>query len=235
LADGLDALKESLGEQLSALRGVPVADLPPALLDVAIERFDVGQDIDLLLPADWDQLRHEEGGAGRPLPFWAHPWPAGLALAEYIAQWPPPGGYRMLELGCGMAMPSIVAARLGATVLATDSVEDAVAFATHNFALNGTFAEVARIDWAADGDALVARGPFDVVLAADVLYNKDNVAAALELWPRLLGPDSHLLLADPRRAGLRDFMLGARGTLEVVNLEELEDPVTLVHLKLVRT
>ena len=111
----------------------------------------------------------------------------------------------------------------------------AVAFATHNFALNGTFAEVARIDWATDGDALVARGPFDVVLAADVLYNKDNVAAALELWPRLLGPDSHLLLADPRRAGLRDFMLGARGTLEVVNLEELEDPVTLVHLKLVRS
>ncbi|WP_051223701.1 class I SAM-dependent methyltransferase [Conexibacter woesei] len=234
MADVITKLRASLGEQLSVLRGVPVADLPPALLDVAIERFDVGQDVDLLLPSDWEQLRHEEGGAGRPLPFWAHPWPAGLALAEYLAQWPPPDGYRFLELGCGLALPSIVAARLGATVLATDGVEDAIAFATHNFALNDTFAEVARIDWAVDGDALVARGPFDVVLAADVLYNKDNVAAALELWPRLLGPDSHLLLADPRRAGLRDFMLGARGTLEVVNLEELDDPVTLVHLKLMR-
>jgi predicted nicotinamide N-methyase len=234
LADGLDALKASLAEQLSVLRGVPAGDLPPALLDVAVERFDVGQDVDLLLPEDWDQLRHEEGGAGRPLPFWAHPWPSGLALAEYIAKWPPPDGYRILELGCGLALPSIVAAQLGATVLATDGVEDAVAFATHNFALNGTLAEVARIDWATDGDALVARGPFNAVLAADVLYNETNVAAALELWPRLLGPDSHLLLADPRRAGLRDFMLGARGTLEVVNLEELDDPVTLVHLKLLR-
>jgi predicted nicotinamide N-methyase len=231
--DGLTFLKESLGEEISELRGVPADELPPALLDVGMQRFDVGEhEIDLLAPGDWEQLRHEEGGAGRPLPFWARPWPAGLALAEYIAQWPPPGGYRMLELGCGLALPSIVAARLGATVLATDGVADAVAYARHNFAMNDVVAEAAHVNWATGGDALLARGPFDAVLAADVLYNKDNVAAALELWPRLLGRDSHLLVVDPRRPGLRDFMLGAEGRLKVVHVEELADGISLVHFKL---
>jgi predicted nicotinamide N-methyase len=232
LPDGLAVLRASLAEQLSALRGVPVGELPPALLDVALERFEVGQDIDLLLPSDWDQLRQEEGGAERPLPFWAHPWPSGLALAEYLTRWPPPADRRVLELGCGMALPSIVVAKAGATVLATDAVEDAVAFAAHNFALNETLAEVARVDWATDGDALVERGPFDAILAADVLYNDANVKTALELWPRLLAPDGLLLLADPRRSGLRDFLLGAEGTFTVVGMDELEDPVTLVLLKL---
>jgi predicted nicotinamide N-methyase len=233
-ADALAVLRATLGEQLSALRGVPVGELPPALLDVAIERFDVGdQGVDLLLPADWDQLRQEEGAAGRPLPFWAHPWPAGLALAEYLTRYPPPRDRRIVELGCGLALPSIVVARAGARALATDGVEDAVAFAAHNFALNETLAEVARVDWATGGDALVARGPFDAILAADVLYNNANVQAALELWPRLLAPDGLVLLSDPRRDdGLRDFLLGAEGTFTVVGMEELDDPVTLVLLKL---
>lgn len=229
--DDLAVLRASLGEQLSALRGVPVGELPPALLDVGLERFDVGQDVDLLLPGDWDQLRQQEGGAGRPLPFWAHPWPSGVALAEYLTRWPPPASYRILELGCGMALPSIVAARAGATVLATDGVEDAVAFATHNFALNETLGEVARVDWATGGDALVARGPFDAVLAADVLYNDANVQTALELWPRLIAPGGLLVLADPRRSGLRDFLLGAEERFTVVGMQELEDPVTLVLLQ----
>ena len=43
---------------------------------------------------------------------------------------------RVLELGCGLGAPSIVAARAGADVLATDGAPDAVAFAAHALALN---------------------------------------------------------------------------------------------------
>jgi predicted nicotinamide N-methyase len=225
--DGLSALRVSLGEQLAALRGVGVGELPPALLDVAVQRFD---DIYLVLPADWEQLRHEEGGAGRPVPYWARPWPSGLALAGAVAAAPPAAGARVLELGCGLGAPSVVAARVGADVLATDGASDAVAFAAHTLALNEVEAQVAVVDWSEHGEALVARGPFDVVLAADVLYTRANVETALRLWPRLLGPGGVLHLADPQRAGTRDFLAAARGVFSVVS-ERREDGVALHVLR----
>ena len=94
----------------------------------------------------------------------------------------------MLELGCGLGLPSIVAAREGASVLATDGSSDAVVFAAHSLALNELDGEVAEVDWATQGDALVARGPWDVVLAADVLYLKASVEPRSRCcrgsWPR---------------------------------------------------
>jgi predicted nicotinamide N-methyase len=219
--DPLQALRVSLAEQLAELRG-DGQPLPPALLDLAVQRFSVGsgataQDVDLVLPRHWEQLRHEEGGAGRAIPYWARPWPSGLALAGALADDPVPAAARVLELGCGLGAPSVVAARAGASVLATDGAADAVAFAAHGLALNEVVAEVAVVDWATHGEALVARGPFDVVLAADVLYTRANVEIALRLWPRLLAPGGVLRLADPQRAGTRDFLAAARGTFSVVS------------------
>ncbi|MEA2248172.1 MAG: hypothetical protein QOH46_2701, partial [Solirubrobacteraceae bacterium] len=126
------ALRASLREQLSALRGVPQKALPAALLDVRLQQIG---DIVVVRPANWEQLRHEEGGAGRPVPYWAMPWPSGKALAAALARTPPAAGTAVLELGCGLAVPSIVAARAGAAVLATDSSPDAVVFAAHSLAL----------------------------------------------------------------------------------------------------
>jgi predicted nicotinamide N-methyase len=234
LADGaLSALRVSLGEQLAALRDVPPEELPPALLDLSVQRFALGpagQEVYLVLPADWEQLRHEEGAAGRPTPYWARPWPSGLALAGALAAAPPPAGSRVLELGCGLGAPSVVAARAGADVLATDGSPDAVAFAAHTLALNEVDAQVAIVDWAAHGDALVARGPFDRVLAADVLYTRANVDTALRLWPALLAPDGVLQVADPQRAGTRDFLAAARGTFGLVS-ERRDDGVALHALR----
>jgi predicted nicotinamide N-methyase len=225
-ADALSVLRASLRERLSELRGVPPEVLPASLLDVAVQRFAAGgQELFLVLPADWEELRHEEGAAGRPVPYWARPWPSGLALAEALATGAAGDlqGARVLELGCGLGAPSVVAARAGARVLATDGAADAVAFAAHTLALNEVEADVAHVDWASHppshGPALAARGPFDLVLAADVLYTGANVDAALSLWPRLVAPGGALLLADPRRAGARDYLSAARARFAVTTTE----------------
>jgi predicted nicotinamide N-methyase len=126
----------------------------------------------------------------------------------------------VLEVGCGLALPSIVAARAGADVLATDGITDAVAFAAHGMALNDVVGDVAHADWVAHGDALAARGPFDLVLAADVLYTRANVETALRLFPRLLAPGGTLRLADPGRAGARDFLAAARGTFALTTARD---------------
>ena len=215
----LTAVRTSLSEQLAGLRGVAVSDLPASLLAVAVREV---AGIHLLLPADWEALRHDEGGAGRPVPFWARPWPSGNALAEAIAADPPAAGARVLELGCGLGAPSIVAARAGATVLATDGATDAVAFAAHSLALNELDGEVAEVDWSEQADALAARGPWDLVLAADVLYLRAGVEAALALMPRLVAPGGEIRIADPRRAGARDFLAAARATFTVRTRQEAE-------------
>src|SRR3954464_9188250 len=201
--DPLIALRTSLAERLAALRGVPQDALPPALLDISVRRVGAAY---YVCPSSWEQLRHEEGGAGRPVPYWARPWPSGVGLAGALHDDPPPAGAKVLELGCGLALPSVIAAKAGADVLATDGSTDAVVFAAHVLALNEVEGEVAHVDWSTHGDALVARGPFDVVLAADVLYTKANVDAALVLFPRLVAPGGELRIADPNRAGAQTFL-----------------------------
>ena len=74
----------------------------------------------------------------------------------------------MVELGCGLAVPSIAAARAGADVLATDSDAEALELVAQNASANDVQVETAAVDWA-HPDELVSRGPFDLVLAADVL------------------------------------------------------------------
>ena len=104
-------------------------------------------------------------------------------------------GRHVVELGCGLAVPSIAAARAGAAVLATDISDEALRLAARNAQSNGVRIDTARVDWA-EPDKLVGRAPFDLVLAADVLYERASVAPLLSLIPHL-APEAWL--ADPGR------------------------------------
>ena len=209
--DPMRPVKRSLAAQCAALRGVEVAALPPELLDVVARRLELGGESVLYVrPAAWEALREAEAAARRPVPWWARAWPSGRALAAALAAGAASAGRRVIELGCGLALPSIVAARRDADVLATDGSTDAVAFAAHALALNGVLGDVAHADWAEHGEVLAAQGPFDLVLAADVLYTAANVEVALALLPELVAPGGEVRLADPGRAGARDFLAGAR-------------------------
>jgi predicted nicotinamide N-methyase len=214
-------LRTSLAEQLAGLRGTTVDELPAPLLDVVVRQIDLpGGPVYLVRPSDWEALRHEEGEAGRPVPYWARLWPSGEALALELASSPPGPGMHVLELGCGLGLPSVVAARGGADVLATDGSTDAVAFTAHALALNELEATVAQADWAHDAEALVERGPFDLVIAADVLYTVGNSDSALLILPRLLEPNGEIWLADPDRAGGRRFLAAARASFHLRTREE---------------
>jgi predicted nicotinamide N-methyase len=115
-------------------------------------------------------------------------------------------GLRVVELGCGLALPSMAVARAGAAaVLATDKSSEALALADRNARANGLRIETARVDWRRPGD-LAARAPFDLALAADVLYERASVALLLRLLP-LLGPEAWI--ADPGRPALAAFVEGA--------------------------
>jgi predicted nicotinamide N-methyase len=223
-----DPLRTSLAEQLVRLRGG--GSLPDPLLDVVSEEVEAaGFPFTIIHPADWPELRHQEGAEGRSAPYWAVAWPSGLGLADALAG-RDLAGLRVLELGCGLAVPSLVAARAGATVVATDGSPDAVVFAAHNLALNDLEGEVALVDWR-DAGELVEGGPWDLVLAADVLYLRHNVEALLRVLPKLIGRDGQALVADPGRAGGRDFHAAARRIFRVdVRRDPLREKVSIYSL-----
>jgi predicted nicotinamide N-methyase len=204
-----DPLIASLSEQITRLRGSDA--FPEPLLDIEREDVSLAGDevVTIVRPSDWAELRHQEGAEGRSAPYWAIPWPSGVKLARTLAERDDLAGKRVLELGCGMAIPSIVAARRGARVTATDGAPDAVAFAAHNMALNDVEGEVALSDWR-EGEDLVEGAPWDLVVAADVLYLLQNVETLLKLLPRLIGPGGEAIVADPNRSGGRDFAAAAR-------------------------
>jgi predicted nicotinamide N-methyase len=106
------------------------------------------------------------------LPYWAELWPAAIALAAAL---PEVAGLRIVELGCGLGVPSLVAAARGAEVTATDWATDAVELLRENAARNGLELRVEVRDWREPWDER-----FDLAVAADVLYEQRNVEPLLE-------------------------------------------------------
>ena len=193
-------------------RGLPAG----AASDLAEETFLLGgREVRMLRPRDGDALLDELLTEDDPdedrLPFWAELWPSGTALARAVAA-SPPVGLRVLELGCGLGLVSIAAAAAGASVLAADRSPEAIAFTTVNAERNGV--ELRTALRAFDQPApLLAEAPWDLVLAADVLYEKDNLPVLAWLLPRLVGTTGEVWLADPERRLAATFLadLDARG------------------------
>ena len=159
-------------------------------------------ELNILQPGDSADLPDSGAVEWAPLvPYWSVLWRSGVALARELDD-AELAGKRIVELGCGLAVPSIVAARGGAEVLATDMDDEALPLVERNAEANGVRLETAAADWT-DAEALVQRGPFDLALAADVLYERRNVALMLELLPRL-APEAWL--ADPGRPAAEPFV-----------------------------
>ncbi|HLM49871.1 MAG TPA: methyltransferase domain-containing protein [Solirubrobacteraceae bacterium] len=196
---------------------MPEDDLVEETLVVA------GREIALRRPRDSEGLLDEHAFEHEEfLPYWAELWPSAIALAEVVGA-RALKGRRVLELGCGLGLPSIAAALAGGRVLATDWSPAAVRFAADNARRNGAGVTVARRSWSSP-EAYAADGRFDLVLASDVLYERRDVAPLLELLPRLLASRGEVLLADPERPPFPAFLAGAREAFTVAEVARRHGP-----------
>ena len=198
--------------------------MDPVLVEEVIEL--PGRRLSLLRPPSAEALIDEDAfDEDEFLPYWAELWPSGLALARAVAALDLRGA-RVLELGAGLGLPSLAAALGGADVLATDWAEDAVELLRRNAGRNGIAlrAEVVRWD---RPEPLLRDAPWPLVLGADLLYERRNADALLELLPRL-GAD--VLLADPGRPFARGFLERAAARWELRT--ETEGTMTLHRLRL---
>ena len=196
-------------DRANGIRGAcRVPAVPVTLRDVdLVEEIVVldGRDLSVLRPRDSEALLDEHAfERDEFMPYWAELWPSGVALARAVATRSLKGA-RVVELGCGLGLPSIAAALAGGRVLATDWAVDSVAATAANAVRNGAQVETLRVDWR-EPEPLLERAPFDLVLAADVLYEERNVDPLLALLPRL-APEAWI--ADPGRATAARFWAAA--------------------------
>jgi predicted nicotinamide N-methyase len=150
-------------------------------------------------------------------PYFGCLWPAARALTEYMLENSPEvdGPVHILEVGCGLAIPSIALAKTVrlSKVLATDFHPEVPAFLERNLELNpvptGRF-EYRRLDWKSEGADL---GKFGCVIGSDILYEKNHPAEVAEALLRLTKSGGRIVVADPARPYLQVFVdeMKARG------------------------
>jgi predicted nicotinamide N-methyase len=186
-----------------------------------------GRDLVILRPRDASDLIDEERFEAQDefIPYWADLWPSAVLLARTIASRALRGA-RVLELGCGLGLPSLAAAIAGGRVLATDWAPEALEAVERNAEANDLAVATLVADWREPAE-LFARGPFDVVIAADVLYERRNVTPLTELLDAL---DCEVWLSDPGRPPAAELL----GSLELAGwnrstLASTQRPAVTVH------
>lgn len=174
-----------------------------------------GRTFELIAPASADallddprtQMRFQEN---EYIPYWATLWPGARMLALAIARRPRPDSAaprRVIEIGCGLGLTGLAAAVHGDRVTLSDYDADALAFARENARRNGVFnVEFMHLDWT----QLAPAGCFDVVLAADALYEARNHGPVARCIAALLDEGGLGLLSDPGRSIADAFPEAAR-------------------------
>ena len=136
-------------------------------------------------------------------------WPSGAHMAARLARRPVSAGERILEIGCGLALASLVGHRRGADMTASDCHPLASAFLQENLRLNGLPPMKYRhgqwgVPVEADASAQV-QGLFDLVLGSDLLYERDEGGTLASFIALHAAPQAQVWIIDPDRGNRNTF------------------------------
>lgn len=129
-------------------------------------------------------------------------WPSGRVLAEAMCSIDI-AGKRILEIGCGLGLSSLVLQHRHADITASDHHPLAKSFLAHNAALNGLPAlHYHDLPWATPDPTL---GQFDLIIGSDILYERDHAALLAQVLLRHANPCAEVLITDPGRGNSGSF------------------------------
>lgn len=150
-------------------------------------------------------------------PYWAHLWPGARSLARLVATHAECSGRRVVEIGCGLGLAGLTAARRGAAVTLVDTAHAALRFVQASADLNRCRVDTVRTDVGHAG----VRGRFDYCLAADVTYDPALQAALADFLAAHLAPGGRAWCAE----SVRTFDQGFRRACEQHGLRVTEHEV----------
>lgn len=135
-------------------------------------------------------------------PIFGIVWPSSLVLAHHISNYDI-GPKRVLEIGCGMALSSLLLNKQHVDITATDYHPETETFLNRNSELNGD-AQIPfeRTGWADVDDSL---GRFDLIIGSDLLYEDDHIGLLSDFIQEHSNPECEVIIVDPGRGRKNKF------------------------------
>ena len=160
-----------------------------------------GRKFSILLPRYLDRFI-DPTDVFHDFPLWAKIWKASWVLSGYLAELPPDVNQRLLEIGAGVGLVSIVAATFGHQITMTEYNSDALNFARANACLNNCpDLPIKKLDW----NHPRLKDHFDLIVAAEVIYDEASFPPLIRLFKSNLKPGGEIILASEIRASGKDL------------------------------
>ena len=155
----------------------------------------------VMLPRDINRFINPQN-VFHEFPLWAKIWPASWVLAGHLADMPVASSKKILEIGAGIGLVSIVAAAFGHSITMTDSNPDALQFARANAVINGCpHLPIQMLDW----NNPLLKDTVDCIVASEVTYSRENIQPLLRLFKSCLQPKGEVILAGEIKRVSKDF------------------------------
>ncbi len=137
-------------------------------------------------------------------------WPSGSRLAERIALRPVNPLEHILEIGCGLALSSLVGHRRGAHMTASDCHPETAHFLLENLRLNGlTPMDYRHGQWGSQpviqNSDIALTGQFNLIVGSDILYERDEQGTLAHFIDRHAAPGAEVWVVDPNRGNRSHF------------------------------
>lgn len=165
--------------------------------------------------ADPEHLAQALGIGSATWPLFGVLWPSSIELAAQVALRPVLVGERILEVGCGLGLASLIGHRRGSDVTASDHHPLAGGFLAANALLNGLGpikyrhghwgATAAQRESAAQAGLVPLRGRFDHIIGSDLLYERDDRGQLAAFIGHHAAPGALVWIVDPDRGNRSAF------------------------------
>lgn len=194
------------------MQPAPSAPLAPRACAGYQTKFETvigtGDDFKLRSLLDRQQFRDPLGEAERAgissaqWPLFGMLWPSGRVLAQAMLSFEL-DGKRILEMGCGLALASLVVHRRGGDITASDCHPLAAAFLAENLRLNRlSTMKYETGHWSRANPRL---GLFDLIIGSDLLYDREQPEALSQFIDRHSAAAVEVVIADPDRGNQARF------------------------------
>lgn len=164
--------------------------------------FEIRSLLDRQQYADPDGAAHAAGISSASWPLFGMVWPSARMLANAM-QTQDLAGKRILEIGCGLALASLVIHRRLGDITASDCHPLTGAFLAENLRLNALpHLKYQTGHWGRENPAL---GRFDLIIASDVLYERDQPDTLSRFIDRHSADAVDVIVLDPDRGNRNGF------------------------------